>query len=679
MRLLVHFHCRFYRTFAGPAGIGTVSKVYAVVGVVDDTCDVCYLNTNNGVKKAQPISGKILRHFKLMQIKKTILYLLLLNLLHATLSGQTPGDSIVLNKIKNAADDNAAIKEIITNFTDINGPRLLGTKSYFESAKWAKQKLKGFGVDSAYFESFDRQYRGWIVKSFNLEMIRPAYMHITAYPLAYTKSTKGILTGDVVYVSNTDSLKTLTGKLKGKILLLGQDFNSFHASQQIISDTISKDLLQQAANNPDPNDLLIGYHSRRSTNQAIANQENRRTELKSFFLFCENEGVVALIEPSDYPYGILHADGNNNVPSYRKLNDIKPIASFVIANEHFGRLRRLIQSGFTPTIKLSLETEYNYNPEYNVNVIADIKGADSKISEQQVIIGAHLDSWHGGTGAVDNAAGCAVMMEAIRILKASDLMPKRTIKICLWGGEEQVFAGSREYVNTHVGTLINGTARKDFSNISAYFNLDNGTGKIRGIYTQGNTKVKPIFEEYLSPFKAQGNATVTIQNANQTDHELFDALNVPAFQFIQDPLNYITAVHHSTMDVREYVNENDLEESAILVAYLIYKVAMQNELLPRRDFISIKPSLEGNTTFFLEGFENAKSVSIVSDFNNWNMFGTPLEKVSGGWICKLDLKQGKYLYKYIIDGDWTADPKTPTDKLLKDRKGHAGLTEITVK
>jgi carboxypeptidase Q len=614
-----------------------------------------------------------------MQAKKLFQLILILLLLNVTLFGQTPNDSIILDKIKNVAKHNPAIKEIITNFSDINGPRLLGTSNYYKSAKWARQKLKDFGADTAYFESFDKQYRGWNVKSFNMEMTQPNYMHIIAYPLAYTKSTKGVVSGNVIYLSNTDSLHTLKGKLKGKILLLGQDFRSFNASQQIISGKISKDLLQQAADNPDPNDLLIGYHSRRSTSQAISSQENRRAELRSFFQFCENEGIVALIEPSDYPYGILHADGNNNLPSYRKLSDIKPIASFVIANEHFGRLVRLIKSGITPTIKLSLETEYNYNPEFNVNIIADIKGSDRNLSEQQVIIGAHLDSWHGGTGAVDNAAGCAVMMEAIRLLKVSGLKPKRTIKICLWGGEEQVFAGSREYVNTHIGNLIDGSEKKDFSSISAYFNLDNGTGRIRGIYAQGNSKVKPIFEEYLSPFKAQGDGTVTIQNVNQTDHELFDALNVPAFQFIQDPLNYISAVHHTTMDVTEYVNENDLKESAIIVAYLIYKVAMRDSILPRSDFISIKPNLQGNTTFFLEGFDNVKSVSIVADFNNWNMFGTPLAKVNGGWTCKLDLKPGRYLYKYIVDGDWTADPKTPADKLLRDGKGHAGLTERIVK
>jgi carboxypeptidase Q len=271
-----------------------------------------------------------------MQAKKLFQLFLILPLLNATLFGQTPNDSIILDKIRNVAKHNPAIKEIITNFSDINGPRLLGTSNYYKSAKWARQKLKDFGADTAYFESFDKQYRGWSVKSFNMEMTQPNYMHIIAYPLAYTKSTKGVVSGNVIYLSNTDSLHTLKGKLKGKILLLGQDFRSFNASQQIISGKISKDLLQQAADNPDPNDLLIGYHSRRSTSQAISSQENRRAELRSFFQFCENEGIVALIEPSDYPYGILHADGNNNLPSYRKLSDIKPIASFVIANEHFG-------------------------------------------------------------------------------------------------------------------------------------------------------------------------------------------------------------------------------------------------------------------------------------------------------------------------------------------------------
>lgn len=608
----------------------------------------------------------------------SVLLFTFLCLLNQSLFAQSPADSVLLAKIRTTAEAHQ-LQSIISNLADLNGPRLLGTRNYFDAAQCAKQQLASYGTDKAYFESFDQQYRGWSVQSFNIEMTSPTYMHLMAYPLAYTRSTKGVVNGEVILLNHSDSLMKFKGKLRNKVLLLGQDFHSFNASQQILSERLSKEILQQAAENPDPNDLFIGYHSRRSTNQAIENQEANRIRLQAFFEFCEKEGVLALIEPSDYPYGILHTDGNHHVPSYRKLNDIKPLPSFVIANEHFGRLVRLIQSGKKPLLRLNLQTSFNYNPEYNVNVIAEIKGQDPLLAQQEVIIGAHLDSWHGGTGAVDNAAGCAVMMEAIRLLKTADLKPRRSIKICLWGGEEQVFAGSRVYVNKQVAKLADGSPQRDFSNISAYFNLDNGTGKIRGIYTQGNAKAKPILDNFLKPFKSAGNGTVTIQNANQTDHELFDAVNIPAFQFIQDPLNYISAVHHTTMDVAEYVNVNDLKESAIIVAYLAYQVAMRDSLLPRRDYISILPSLKGNTTFLLNGFENAKAVSIVSDFNNWNMFGTPLAKVNGGWKCQLDLKPGKYLYKYIIDGDWTADPATPTNQLLRDGKGHAGLTEVIVK
>jgi carboxypeptidase Q len=600
--------------------------------------------------------------------------LLMCSLTATVAMGQSSADSSVLQKIRHVASLNSSVPGSMTMLSDVIGPRLLGTAAYNRAATWSKNKLKSFGADTAFFESFGSQYRGWRVRSFNIEMTTPSYMHLIAYPLAYTQSTRGTIEAAVVYVAERDQLKTLKGKLKGKIVLLGDTYTPFHTSPQILSETLTKDILTQARDNPDPNDRLIGYHSRRSTQQAITAQEARRLKQKVFFDFCALEGVAALIEPSDYPYGILHADGNGNIPAYNKVNDTRPIPSFVIANEHFGRLVRLLKSGITPKLKVNLQTTFNYNPEFNVNVIADIKGADDKLSKQQVIIGAHLDSWHGGTGASDNAAGCAVMLEAIRVLQTSGLQMKRSIRIVLWGGEEQSFAGSKAYVDQNVGSLASGDPRKDFSNISAYFNLDNGTGKIRGLYTQGNTAAKKIFEEYLRPF----GGTVTLQNVNQTDHELFDALNIPAFQFIQDPLNYISAVHHTTMDVADHVDQNNLKENAVIVAWLIYKVAMQDDLLPRRDFISVKPSLQGNTTFFLSGFETAKSVSLVGNFNNWNMFGTPLEKTPDGWICKLDLQKGKFLYKYIVDGDWTADPKTPADKLLKDGKGHAGLTKIVV-
>jgi hypothetical protein len=268
------------------------------------------------------------------------------------------------------------------------------------------------------------------------------------------------------------------------------------------------------------------------------------------------------------------------------------------------------------------------------------------------------------------------MIEAIRLIKSSGLKPRRTIRLALWGGEEQIFAGSASYVEQNVGDLMNAVPKKEKAKISAYFNLDNGAGKIRGIYLMGNEKIRPVFEEYLKPF--ENDNTLTIQNANQTDHELFDFQNIPAFQFIQDPLDYISAVHHTNMDLYEYVPTADQKFNAVYVAYLAFKVAQRDELLPRKTFNSPIPSMKGNVGFQLKGFTDAREVNLVGDFNNWNMFGTPLTKTKNGWGCKIDLPKGKYVYKYIVDGDWTADPSTPTDKLIKDGKGHAGLTEKIV-
>ncbi len=193
----------------------------------------------------------------------------------------------------------------------------------------------------------------------------------------------------------------------------------------------------------------------------------------------------------------------------------------------------------------------------------------------------------------------------------------------------------------------------------------------------GNDKVKPVFEEYLEPFT--NNNTLTIQNANQTDHELFDFQNIPAFQFIQDPLDYISAIHHTNMDLYEYVPIEDQKFNAVYVAYLAYAIAQYKELLPRKTFNSPVPSTKGNTLFMLKGFHDAKEVNLVGNFNNWNMFGTLLVKTKNVWECRIDLPKGKYVYKFIVDGSWTADPSTPAEKLTKDGKGHGGLTEKIVK
>ncbi len=516
----------------------------------------------------------------------------------------------------------------------------------------------------------DKNYRGWEVIRFNVSLESPTHSTLNVYPLAYTDSGHG--TGEIIYLNNSDSIYYLKDQLKGKIILLGESYRPAQHSFNLTLERLTPELLKQAEDNPDPNDLLIGYHSRRSTKSVFEFQEQRRKEKEKFFTFCKEQGVLALIEPSDYPNGILHADGNGEVPSYTKENDIRPVSSFAMSNEDFGRLMRLKDLDIKPTLSINLETKFYYSPDYNVNLIAEIEGSDPILKNEVVMIGAHLDSWHAGTGAVDNASGCAVMMEAMRLIKASGAKPKHTIRLALWGGEEQVFAGSSSYVEKNIGDLKSALPVRNSQEISAYFNLDNGAGKIRGIYLMGNDKVKPVLKNILEPF--DGDNTLTLQNANQTDHELFDYQNIPAFQFIQDPLNYMSVVHHTNMDVMEYVPENDLKFNAVYVAYLALQVAQQDEMLPRKKFNSPLPSLKGNTTFELKGFTTAREVQLVGDFNNWNMFGTALKQTPSGWVCKIDLPKGDYVYKYIIDGNWTPDPSTSPDQLVKDGKGHAGLT-----
>ncbi len=597
-------------------------------------------------------------------------------LLISTLQVFGQSDIGALTKIKAESDWDSQVMKIVSYLSDVYGPRLMGTPNYYNSILWTEEQLKKWGIEKAEQQSFDKGHRGWEVVNFKMELVEPTYSSITAHPLAYTSSTKGEVIGEVIYLANPDTLYTLSGKLKNRIILLGSFYEPVGSVSRAFSQRLTPDILERAENNPDPNDLIIGYHSRRSTKAVFSFQNSLRKQKEKFFNFCKEQEVLAIVEPSDFPYGILHADGNRAIPSYMKTTDITPIASFVMANEHFGRLVRLIDLGFKPKLKVYLEAKFYAEPKYNVNLIADIEGSDPLLKNEFVIIGAHLDSWHAGTGAADNASGCATMIEAIRLIKSSGLKPRRTIRLALWGGEEQIFAGSASYIEQNVGDLMNAEPKKEKTKISAYFNLDNGAGKIRGIYLMGNEKVKPVFEDYLKPF--ENDNTLTLQNANQTDHELFDFQNIPAFQFIQDPLDYMSAVHHTNMDVYEYVPPEDQKFNAVYVAHLAYSVAQRDELLPRKTFNSPIPSMKGNTTFQFKGFSEAKEVNLVGDFNHWNMFWTPLMKTKNGWECKIDLPKGKYLYKYIVDGDWTADPSTPTVKLKRDGKGHAGLTEKIV-
>ncbi len=586
-------------------------------------------------------------------------------------------DDEVLQKIKSLSTDTLGVMHTTSILSDVYGPRLMGTPNYYNAALWIKQQLENWQMDNIILQSFDNNHRGWAVENFSVEMTSPTSFPIHAFPLAFTNSTNGHQTGEIVFIEHFEDVYDMDDTdLNQKVILLKGYYSPVSNYFRPMSYRLSDETLTSAIANPDPNDVIIGYHSRRSTSAIFEIRKKIKLERRQFLKFCKAKGVIALIEPSDYPYGILHADGNRTIPSFNHINDIDPIASFVISNEHFGRLTRLKALGYSPKLKVNLKSKFYTEPKFNVNVIAEIKGTDPMLKDEVVIIGAHLDSWHAGTGAVDNASNCAVMMEVMRILKTIGVKPRRTIRLILWGGEEQVFAGSLFYINQSVGHLMSATPKKEHTKISAYLNLDNGAGRIRGIYLMGNTHVRPYFSEFLQPFN--GDNTLTLQNANQTDHELFDYHNVPAFQFIQDPLDYINAIHHTNLDLFEYIPKTDQIHNVELVAYLTYRIAQEDTLLPRKQYNSPIPSRTGNVTLSIDGYQDATQIYLTGDFNNWNMFGLPLYRTDSGWEVKIDLPPGKYYYKYIIDGYWSADPKTHKNDLVKDGNGHAGLTVLRV-
>ncbi|WP_026450413.1 M20/M25/M40 family metallo-hydrolase [Aequorivita capsosiphonis] len=490
-----------------------------------------------------------------------------------------------LSKINTEGFQKSQVMNLITDLSDVYGPRLTGTNQYFTAAEWAKKTLENWGIDKVYFENYCDDCMGWEVKSFNVEMTEPAYMKIQAYPYAWTESSNGVQIGDVVSIENQDDLEQVkiqwSGKLKGKIILFGSAPEQ-NMLFEPLSKRYTKEQLEEAKKSITPVvDKPLGPSS---GNLDLIKDfdilfEKFAKKDDAFFAFLKEEGAISALGTSPMFPGIIHPSGTYN---YRK-NDARPIPYFAISPENFGKLKRLTDRGMNPKIKFNLDADLYLKPENNVNIIGEITGSDPKLKDEFVMIGAHFDSWHPASGATDNGAGSAVMMEVMRIIKASGLQPKRTIRIALWGGEEQALVGSRAYGEKHFGKVNETTRKKEVEKISAYINMDNGAGQMRGIYLQGNEAVRPIFEEMLEPYAYLDVNTLTIENTNFTDHEVFDYYKIPGFQIIQDPLNYKTVTHHTNLDVLEYVPKRDMMVNATVIAALVYQIAQMDRLLPREE------------------------------------------------------------------------------------------------
>ncbi|NNE98667.1 MAG: M20/M25/M40 family metallo-hydrolase, partial [Pyrinomonadaceae bacterium] len=429
-----------------------------------------------------------------------------------------------------------------------------------------------WGISNPRLEPWGTFGNGWSIENYSVEMISPSYDRIAAMPLAWSPSTDGVVSGEpmVVTITSEKDFAKYRGKLKGAIVLDGSfPTDKFEDRFNVLTKRFKDGELAENSKQIDP---LKGGQ------KYIDEQKGWETYLKgkkAIIKFLRDEGVGALIQRSSFKHGVVRAAG------YYETNSANNVPAFVISREQYARIIRLKKRKVTVQLKLSLNTKF-HSDTTGYNLIAEIPGTDPKLKDEIVLLGGHFDSWHGGTGAVDNAAGCIAMMEAVRILKAIGAKPRRTIRIALWSGEEQDYFGSFNYVKKHYGDPKTKVLKTDHEKLSAYFNLDNGSGKIRGVYLQGNESARPIFEAYLKPFNYLGAKSLTSLNTGGTDHMVFDAVGLPGFQFIQDPLDYSTRAHHSNLDVLEAVNPDDIKINSVIVASFAYHTAMRDERIPRK-------------------------------------------------------------------------------------------------
>lgn len=494
------------------------------------------------------------------------------------ISAQEKVDLDIVNKIKKEGLDNSKVMDIAFHLTDVSGPRLTNSPGYMRGANWAKDELTRLGLVNATLEPWGDFGVGWEQTRCYVAMTAPYYAPFIAIPRAWTGSTPGkkIMKSEVIVINAKDSAELYekyAGKIKGKIVM-----------------TYSNDKLS-------PSFTADGERFADSTLEKMANAKppEARTGAPRT-LQGRPQGGFALgrMLPEFYknekPALVLSMNGRGNDGTLFVQNGgssakdaVNNYGWVMLSSDDYLRVQRLVMAGQKAELEADVKTKFYPSDIKGYNVIAEIPGTDPTLKDEVVMLGGHLDSWHGATGATDNAAGCAVMMEAVRILKAIGVQPRRTIRIALWSGEEQGLFGSRNYVKNHFADPATMELKPAHSKVSAYYNIDNGTGKIRGIYLQGNKEAGPIFSKWLEPFHDMGAKTVTINNTGGTDHQAFDGVGIPGFQFIQDEIEYDTRTHHTNMDTYDHLVPEDLKQISVIVASFVYHTAQRDEKLPRKE------------------------------------------------------------------------------------------------
>lgn len=421
--------------------------------------------------------------------------------------------------------------------------------------------------------------RGWEMSHFEMHATDPTYWPVIAYPKAWSPSVSGA--GEVVYldIEEAEDIDKYRGKLKGKFVLMDTIRDVKFPKNPMGKRHDSESLLKMAnAGMPTPRP--------RRRNRAGGFSLN-----KEIWKMLEEEGPIAVLDRSyKGDLGTVFVSGARTGEGRARNQEKKVVPQMTLSVEHYNRIFRLMNKGIPVTLNVDFKSRYTNADGMEHNIIAEIPGTDLK--DEVVIFGAHFDSWHTGTGATDNGAGSAVMMEVARVLletiKETGVRPRRTLRLALWTGEEQGLHGSRNYVGEHYAVFDSlgwtpQSLKPAQKTVSAYYNLDNGTGKIRGVYTQGNNDVVPIFRDWLEPFEDLEASTVTLNNTGGTDHLPFDGVGIPGFQFIQEPMHYFSRTHHSNMDNWDQLVEDDLKQAATIIAHFVWQTAQRDEMIPRKE------------------------------------------------------------------------------------------------
>lgn len=498
---------------------------------------------------------------------------------------QEPVDVDVVARIRAEGFQRSKVMDLVGYMTDVLGPRLTSSPNMRRAQQWAKAKMEELGLRNVALESFGEHGVGWQNRYTSLHLLEPDYQPLIGYSHAFAPGTAGKVTAPavIVRIGSPEDLAAYRGKLKGKIVLLSPprptgprfapdavrfEIDTLRAwARATIGSPLGVDQTDYTWNSELNAYLPVGT----PTGDQGASEVAVLRLLKS-------EGVAAVLDPGaggDGTVFVSERPGSRRDRSYRGAMSVPPLIA--LAAEHYNRIYRILERGLPATLELEVRNTLDTTDTQGYNVLGELPGTD--LADQLVMVGGHYDSWHAGTGAADNAAGCAVALEAVRILQAIGVKPRRTIRVALWSYEEGGIHGSRRYVQRHFGEP--GRPSPLHAKLSAYFNMDNGTGRFRGVYLQGNERVRPIFEAWMRPFRDLGVETLTINNTFGTDIVGFDAVGLPAFQFVQDPIDYDSRTHHSNMDVYDKLVPDDLRRNAVIMASFLYHAAMRGELLPR--------------------------------------------------------------------------------------------------